>query len=104
MRKGEDNGEEQELGRVAPNMEAGGSHTQATTDPEEEEAAEEGMRDTRRLRWADCDDDEGKEEEEQETEGEGQEEAKGKKRARGRERARARERDTTRDRARGADE
>ena len=34
--KGEDNGEEQELGRMTPNMGAGGSHPQAILDPEKE--------------------------------------------------------------------
>ena len=51
--------EEDERDRVAPNMGAGGSHPQATTDPEEEAVEEE--RGTRKLRWADCYD---KEEEE----------------------------------------
>ena len=44
--------EENERGRVAPNMGAGGSHSQATSDP--------GMKrkETRVLRWADCNDEE----------------------------------------------
>ena len=46
--------EEDERVQVAPNMGAGGSHLQATTDPEEEAAEEEGG--TRKQRWADCDD------------------------------------------------
>ena len=62
---------EEQRGRVAPNMEAGGSHLQATSDPREEETEERRKR-TRRPRWADCEDDEGKEEEEQETERERQ--------------------------------
>ena len=36
-KKGEDNGEEQDVGRTAPNMGAGGSHPQAILDPEKEE-------------------------------------------------------------------
>ena len=65
--------EEQRV-RVAPNMEAGGSHLQATSDPREE-AAEERRKGTRGPRWADCEDDEEWEEEEQETERERQQEA-----------------------------
>ena len=49
--------------RMAPNMGAGGSHPQATSDPGEKEMAEE--KETRRPRWADSEDDEGKEEEKQ---------------------------------------
>ena len=63
MLKGEEvqeTDEEDEWVQVAPNMGAGGSHPQATTDPEEGRA-EEQKRGTRNLRWADCDD---KEEEE----------------------------------------
>ena len=45
--------------RVAPNMEAGGSHPQATSDPRKKKKA------TRVLRWADCNDEEGKENEEE---------------------------------------
>ena len=56
---------EEKRSRVAPNMGAGGSHSQATSDPRGEEA-EERRKGTRRPRWADCEDDEGKEEEEQE--------------------------------------
>ena len=52
---------EEQRGRVAPNMGAGGSHPQATSDPRKKK------KETRVLRWADCEDDEGKEEEEQET-------------------------------------
>ena len=48
---------EEERDRVAPNMEAGGSHLQATSDPGEREMAEE--KETRGMRWADCEDDEG---------------------------------------------
>ena len=49
--------EEDERGRVAPNMGAGGSHPQATSDPGKKK------KETRVLRWADCND----EEEEKET-------------------------------------
>ena len=52
--------------------EAGGSHPQAMSD------SEEGERGTRRVRWADCEDEEGKEEEE-ETEVEREEDAEGEK-------------------------
>ena len=45
---------------VAPHIGAGGSHPQAMWVPEGEE--------TQGMRWADCDDDEGKEEEERERE------------------------------------
>ena len=55
--------EEDERGRVAPNMGAGGSHPQATLDPEEEKEKKE----TRVLSWADCND-EGVEENEEEVE------------------------------------
>ena len=59
--------EKEERDRMAPDMEAGGSHPQATSDPGEEEMAEE--KGTRGMRWADCEDDEGeKNKEEQETE------------------------------------
>ena len=68
--------EEDERVRVAPNMELGGSHSQATSDPEEGE-----KRETRRMRWADREDEEGKEEEELETEGERKEETEGEKKA-----------------------
>ena len=51
---------EEQRGRVAPNMGAGGSHPQATSDPRKKK------KETRVLRWADREDDEGKEEEEQE--------------------------------------
>ena len=70
--------QEEQRGRVAPNMGAGGSHLQATSDPREKETEERRKR-TRRPRWADCKDDEGKEEEEQETGREGQEEVESKK-------------------------
>ena len=92
MMQKEDIKQEEQRGRVAPNMEAGGSHLQATPDPREEEARE------RRPRWADCEDDEGKEEEEQETE------KRKAARSEGQERAGERERDKARKRARGADE
>ena len=69
---------EEQRGRVAPNMGAGGSHLQATSDPREEETEERKKR-APRPRWADCEDDEGKEEEEQETERERQQETKERK-------------------------
>ena len=47
---------EEQRGRVAPNMGAGGSHPQATSDPRKKK------KETRVLRWADCNDEEGKEE------------------------------------------
>ena len=53
--------EEDERGRVAPNMGAGGSHPQATSDPRKEKEKKE----TRVLSWADCNDEEGKEHEEE---------------------------------------
>ena len=66
---------EEERVRMAPNMGAGGSHPQATSDPGEREMAEE--KETRGMRWADCEEDEGeKNKEEQEAEGERQEEAR----------------------------
>ena len=49
---------EEERVRMAPNMEAGGSHPQATSDPRKK-------KETRVLRWADCIDEEGKENEEE---------------------------------------
>ena len=78
MMQKEEMEQDEQRGRVAPNMGAGGSHPQATSDPREEEA-EERRKGTRRPRWADCEDDEGKEEEEQETEKERQQETKEKK-------------------------
>ena len=63
--KGEE--EEDKRVQVAPNMGAGGSHPQAMADPKEEEVMEEEKKGMRKLRWADSEDDEGKEEEEQET-------------------------------------
>ena len=55
---------EEQRGRVAPNMGAGGSHPQATSDPRKKK------KETRKPRWADCEDDERQEEgkKEQETE------------------------------------
>ena len=50
---------EEQRGRVAPNMGAGGSHPQATSDPRKKK------KETRALRWADCNDEEGKENEEE---------------------------------------
>ena len=68
---------EEERIRMAPNVGAGGSHPQATSDPGEREMAAGGQqcneesgeekKETRGMRWADCEDDEGKEQEEQET-------------------------------------
>ena len=53
--------------RVALDMGAGGSHQQATSDPGEKEAEK---KETRGLRWADCNDEEEEENQgEQETEG-----------------------------------
>ena len=63
---------EDERVQVAPNMRAGGSHHQAKSDSEEGD-----KRGTRRMKWADCGDEGGKEEEEQETEGEREDEAEG---------------------------
>ena len=74
MQKKED-AQEGQRGRVAANMGAGGSHPQAMSVP--------GTRETRGMRWADCEDEEGKEEEERTGE---------------------RERDKARDWARGTDE
>ena len=53
---------EEEWGRVAPNMGAGGSHPQATSDPGKEE---KGKKETRVLSWTDCNDEEAKEDEEE---------------------------------------
>ena len=50
---------EEQRGRVAPNMGAGGSHPQATSDPRKKK------KETRVLRWADYNDEEGKENEEE---------------------------------------
>ena len=54
--------EEDGRGRVAPDMGAGGSHPQATSDPRKEEKKKN---ETRVLSWADCNDEEGKENEEE---------------------------------------
>ena len=78
MMQKEEMEQEEQRGRVAPNMGAGGSHLQATSGPQEEEA-EERRKTARRPRWADCEDDERKEEEEQETERERRQETKEKK-------------------------
>ena len=59
MMKGEEEqvtDEEDERVQVAPNMGAGGSHPQAMLDPEEE--AVEEKEGTRKLRWADCEEEE----------------------------------------------
>ena len=60
MMQKEDEEQEEQRGRVAPNMVAGGSHPQAMSVPE--------RRETRGMRWADCEDDERQEEEEREQE------------------------------------
>ena len=90
---------EEQWGRVAPNMGAGGSHPQATSDTRKKK------KETRVLRWADCNDEEGKENEEEveeetgddegETAGSGRsgKQAGGKERARGGEKAKARARE-----------
>ena len=49
MMQKEDKEQEGQRDRVAPNMGAGGSHPQAMSVPE---------RETRGMRWADCEDDE----------------------------------------------
>ena len=51
---------EEQRGRVAPNMGAGGSHTQAKSDPRKENEKKE----TRVLSWAGCNDEEQKDNEE----------------------------------------
>ena len=65
-----DDAQEGQWGRVAPNMGPGGSHPQAMSVPE--------RRETQGMRWADCEDKEGKREQEQgggrEKEAEGREE------------------------------
>ena len=53
---------EEEWGRVAPNMGAGGSHPRPHRIPEREE---KGRKETRVLSWADCNDEEAKENEEE---------------------------------------
>ena len=68
--------EEEEWARVAPNMGAGGSHPQATSDPRKEK------KETRVLSWADCNDEEVEENEkevEQEKETRQEEELTGEK-------------------------
>ena len=55
-------GREEERVRMSPNMGAGGSHPQATSDPGKEE---KGNKETRVLSWADCNDEETKENEEE---------------------------------------
>ena len=107
MMQKEDEEQEEQRGRVAPNMGAGGSHPQAMSCPE--------RRETQEMRWADYEDDEGKEEEEeQETEkrtagrGGRKERARARRRrrerGRGRERTSESERDKAGHRATGADE
>ena len=59
MQKKED-AQEGQRDRVAPNMGAGGSHHQAMSVPE--------TRETRGMRWADCEDDERQEEDERQQE------------------------------------
>ena len=75
-RKDENNGEGHELGRMAPNMGAGGSYPQAISDPEKKEEKKE----TSEMRWADCEDDERKEEGERKQEKERERERQGKRR------------------------
>ena len=58
MMQKEEEDQEGQRGRVAPDMGAGGSHTQAMSVPD--------RRETRRMRWADCENVERKEEEERE--------------------------------------
>ena len=53
---------EEERVRMAPNMGAGGSHPQATSDPGKEEKEK---KETRVLSWADCNDEEAEENEEE---------------------------------------
>ena len=53
MTQKEEMQQEEQRGRVALNIGAGGSHLPATSDPREEEA-EERRKGTRRPRWADC--------------------------------------------------
>ena len=53
--EGQEANEEDERIQVAPNMEVGGSYLLSMTDPEEGKA-EEDKRGTRKLRWADSDD------------------------------------------------
>ena len=60
-----DGDQEDKRGRVAPNMGAGGSHPQATSDPGKKE---EEKREARVLSWADCKDEEVQNEEEVEEE------------------------------------
>ena len=76
MMQKEEEDQEGQRGRVAPNMGAGGSHPRAMSVPER-------RKETQGMRWADCEDcqDEGKEEEEGEGEGEteGEEERERKK-------------------------
>ena len=62
MMQKEEEDHEGQRGRVAPNMEAGGSHPQATSDPGKGEKEKE---ETRVLSWADCNDEEVKENEEE---------------------------------------
>ena len=58
----EEEDQEGQWRRVAPNMLAGGSHPQATSDPGKEE---KDKKETRVLSWADCNDEEVKENEEE---------------------------------------
>ena len=62
MMQKEEMEQEKRRGRVAPNMGAGGSHPQATSDPGKEEKEKKG---TRVLSWADCNDEEVQENEEE---------------------------------------
>ena len=58
MMQKEEEEQEEQRDRVAPNMGAGGSYPQGMSVPE--------RRETQGMRWADCEDEEGKEEEERE--------------------------------------
>ena len=89
---------EEERVRMAPNMGAGGSHPQATSDPGEGEMAEE--KETRGMRWADCENDDGeKNKEEQE-----KEEAESKKEQEEAERKQEQEQEQEGDRKKEAEE
>ena len=68
-RKDDNNVKGHELGRMAPNMRAGGSYTQAISDPKKEE-----KRETRGLRWADCEEEREQEKEKETRQETGQEE------------------------------
>ena len=89
MMQKEKEDQEGQRGRVAPNMGAGGSHPQAISVPERKE--------TQGMRWANYEDDEGKDEEEHEIEkrkaGRGGRKERARRRRRRRDRGRRRERE-----------